>query len=250
MTATNAFGQPVGPIVAEWRPPCVPGDTVLHGRTARVEPLDAARHAPALWRAWSRADPDRPGDTDGAARWTYLGGRPFADEAGCHDWLEHQSTQRDPRFLAVVDIATGEALGTLAWLNIVPEHGSIEIGHVSFSSRLSRTTLASEAFYLLMREAFALGYRRLEWKCDALNAPSRRAAERLGLGFEGVFRQHRVVQGHNRDTAWYALLDGEWPTIERAFRKWLACDNFDAEGRQRRSLATFITAASATDRRP
>lgn len=249
MTVTNAFGQPVGPAVAGWRPPSVPGDAVLHGRTARIEPLAAARHASSLWAAWSRPDPACPGDTDGAARWTYLGGRPFADETGCRDWLECQSIQRDPRFLAVVDAATGEALGTLAWLNIVPEHGTIEIGHVSFSSRLSRTTLASEALYLLMREAFSLGYRRLEWKCDALNAPSRRAAERLGFRFEGVFRQHRVVREHNRDTAWYALLDGEWPAIENAFREWLAPDNFDVDGRQRQSLSTFITAFPATDRR-
>ena len=144
--------------------------------------------------------------------------------------------------MAIVEADSGDALGVAAWLNVVPEHGSIELGHLKFSARLSRTSAATEAMVLMIEHAFALGYRRLEWKCDALNAPSRRAAQRLGFQFEGIFRQHRVVNGHNRDSTWYALLDREWQRLQPQFMRWLAPGNFDAHGRQRRSLSAMLEA--------
>ncbi len=155
-------------------------------------------------------------------------------------WLAGHAASRDPQFFAVVEQASGRALGLLAYLGITPAHGCIEIGHVAFGAALQRRPGATEALYLLARRVFdEFGYRRLEWKCDARNARSRRAAERLGFSYEGLFRQHRVVKGRNRDTAWFALLDGEWPRCRAAFERWLAADNFDAEGQQRQRLAAL-----------
>jgi len=194
----------------------------------RLEPLDPARHGADLWQTLHADDP---------ALWDFLPYGPFAERAAFDTWLAGLAQGRDPLFYAVVDPRDGPALGQLSLMSIVPEHGSIEIGHVAFGACLQRTPLASEAFHLLMQEAFALGYRRLEWKCDAANARSRRAAERLGLSFEGVFRQHRVVKDRNRDTAWYSLLDREWPAVDAGFQRWLAPDNFAADGRQLSALA-------------
>jgi RimJ/RimL family protein N-acetyltransferase len=241
-TTTNQFGQPVGFPVAGWRPPMLPGNTALQGRFCRLEPLSAERHADALWAAWRQPDPATPGDGSGKARWTYLGGRPFNDAASCHAWLQQCSDAQGPRFMTVVATGSGDALGVAAWLNIQPEHGSVELGHLNFSPRLARTPVATEALVLMMRHVFDLGYRRVEWKCDALNAPSRQAAQRLGLRFEGIFHQHRVVNGHNRDSAWYALLDHEWRRLAPVFECWLSPDNFDVDGRQRQALSTLTTA--------
>ncbi|WP_136253296.1 GNAT family N-acetyltransferase [Onishia niordana] len=247
MTTTNAYNQPVGRPVPGWQGAKRPRPVALTGQRVRVEPLDADRHANDLFTAWQSPDapPESQPNDAPAARWTYLGGRPFDDRPGCHAWLAEQAASADPRFYAIVDAACGQAQGIAAYLNIVPEHGSIEVGHLNFSPRLARTAAATEAMVLMMGHAFALGYRRYEWKCDALNAPSRRAAERLGFRFEGVFRQHRVVQGRNRDTAWFSVLDGDWPALERAFARWLAPDNFDACGRQRRPLGELTEAALA-----
>ena len=211
-----------------WTPAHAPEPHVLQGRHVRLEPLDPARHGADLWQTLHADDP---------ALWDFLPYGPFAERAAFDTWLAGLAQGRDPLFYAVVDPRDGPALGQLSLMSIVPEHGSIEIGHVAFGACLQRTPLASEAFHLLMQEAFALGYRRLEWKCDAANARSRRAAERLGLSFEGVFRQHRVVKDRNRDTAWYSLLDGEWPTVDAGFQRWLAPDNFAADGRQLSVLA-------------
>jgi RimJ/RimL family protein N-acetyltransferase len=206
----------------------LPGDETLTGRHVRLEPLDADRHAAALYAA-AQGDP---------ALWNHLGYGPFASEAEMHAHLAAQAASADPRFLAVVDGATGEARGVVSYLRMEPEHGVIEIGHIWFGSALQRTPAATETVYLLARHAFEdLGNRRLEWKCDAANSRSRRAAERFGFTFEGVFRQHMVVKGRNRDTAWYSLLDGEWPAARAAFEAWLDPANFDAAGRQRRALA-------------
>jgi RimJ/RimL family protein N-acetyltransferase len=203
----------------------LPGDETLAGRHVRLEPLDADRHAPDLFLA---------GGTD-PALWDYLGYGPFATEADMHAHLAAQARSRDPRFYAVV---TDRPVGVVSYLRMEPEHGVIEIGHIWFGGALQRTPAATETVYLLARHAFeALGNRRLEWKCDAANARSRRAAERFGFTFEGVFRQHMIVKGRNRDTAWFALLDGEWPAARAAFEAWLDPTNFDADGRQRRSLA-------------
>jgi RimJ/RimL family protein N-acetyltransferase len=201
---------------------------LLQGRHVRLEPLDPQRHGDDLWEALHDQDP---------ALWDYLPYGPFTERAVFDSWLAGLAQGRDPLFHAVVDPRDGRALGQLSLMSIVPEHGSIEIGHVAFGGRLQRTPLATEAFYLLMQEAFALGYRRLEWKCDDANARSKRAAVRLGMRAEGLFRQHRVVKGRNRDTAWFSLLDHEWPMVDAGFRRWLAAENFDAEGRQLSALA-------------
>ncbi|MCK2044628.1 GNAT family N-acetyltransferase [Chromohalobacter moromii] len=244
--AYNAYGQPIGSNLDRWQAPSKPSAECLAGRFCRLEPLDAARHAEALWQAWQVPAPEIDNDTEGRARWTCLGGRPFDDEAGCRAWLARMGADCELLCYAVVDLADEKAVGMAAYLNIVPVDGRIEIGHISFSPRMARTPISSEALMLMMAHAFDMGYRRLEWKCDALNAPSRRAAERLGFRFEGVFRQHRVVAGCNRDTAWFSVLDGEWPAIRECHRRWLAPENFDATGRQHRSL-TSMTAALRHD---
>jgi len=236
---TNEYGQPVGAELKRWQPPSPPGGIILKGRFCRLEPMDAALHAPALWQAWQLPDPAIANDHEAKARWTYLGGREFDDETGCRRWLETMTAGSDPRCYAIIDPADDRAVGMATYLRIVPIDGSIEIGHLSFSPRMARTPISSEALMLLIRYAFELGYRRLEWKCDALNAPSRRAAERLGFRFEGIFRQHRVVNGRNRDTAWFSLIDEAWPEIRACHERWLAADNFDADGRQRQSLSTM-----------
>jgi RimJ/RimL family protein N-acetyltransferase len=238
----NDYGQPVGPDIDCWQPPSKLDPECLEGRFCRLEPLEAARHSEALWLAWREPDPEIDNDAEGHARWTYLGGRPFDDETGCRAWLARMGADCELLCYAVVDLADETAVGMATYLNIVPEEGRIEIGHLSFSPRMARTSMSSEALMLMMAHAFDKGYRRLEWKCDALNVPSRRAAERLGFRFEGVFRQHRVVAGRNRDTAWFSVLDGEWPAIHECHRRWLAPENFDAAGRQYRSLASMTAA--------
>lgn len=211
-----------------WTPARMPQPRLLQGQHGRLEPLDPARHGADLWHTLHADDP---------ALWDFLPYGPFAERAAFDAWLASLAQGCDPLFYAVVDPRDGRALGQLSLMSIVPEHGSIEIGHVAFGGRMQRTPLATEAVYLLMREAFALGYRRLEWKCDNANARSKRAAERLGLSHEGLFRQHRVVKGRNRDTAWFSLLDYEWPAVDAGFQRWLAADNFDADGQQRSALA-------------
>ena len=225
----NAFGQPIGPPLPGWQPAARPTRTSLEGRFCRVEPLDVARHARDLHDANS-ADPE-------GRMWTYLFSGPFGSFEEYRAWLEPRPASEDPLFFAFVDLASGCAVGLGSYLRIEPANGVIEVGHLQFSPRMQRTPVATEAMYLMMRNAFALGYRRYEWKCDALNAASRRAAERLGFTFEGVFRQAIVYKGRNRDTAWYSILDKEWPALDAAFRAWLLPANFDADGRQLRGLA-------------
>lgn len=227
----NAHGQPVGEPVPGWTPRPEPTAPVLTGRYCRLERLDPARHADELYGA------DRL-DTDGVS-WTYLPYGPFADLAAYRQWATDAHDSRDPRFYAIISTdAHGErATGVLSLLRIQPEAGSAEVGHVHYSPLLQRHRAATEAQFLLARYVFdELGYRRYEWKCDALNAPSRRAAERLGFTYEGTFRQALVVRGRNRDTAWYAITDGDWPGIRDRYAAWLHPGNFDAEGRQRDPL--------------
>jgi RimJ/RimL family protein N-acetyltransferase len=225
---TNDLGQPIGPPVADWRPLPWPRHEPMHGRYCRLEPLDAARHAADLHDAYSL-------DRDGRV-WTYLFSGPFTTRDEYRAWVESRQGSRDPLFFAVVDTATDRATGVVSYLRIDPAHGVVEVGHIAFSPLLQRTRAATEAMYLMMQHAFGLGYRRYEWKCDALNAPSRRAAERLGFTFEGVFRQAVVYKGRSRDTAWYSVIDSEWPARETAFRAWLDPGNFETDGRQRRPL--------------
>jgi len=223
---------PVGPPVPDWTPPPVPGREPMVGRHCTVEPLDVERHAEQLFAA-NRLD------TDGR-NWTYLPYGPFDRLDDYVAWMRTTCLGTDPRFHAIVDHRRG-AVGVASYLRIAPAAGSIEVGHINYSPVLQQRTAATEAMFLMMRRAFDLGYRRYEWKCDALNAASRAAALRLGFTFEGVFRQALVVKGRNRDTAWYSVIDAEWPALEPAFERWLAPVNFDADGRQRASLAMPAT---------
>jgi RimJ/RimL family protein N-acetyltransferase len=202
----------------------------MAGRYCRVEPLDVARHAEELFEANAL---DATGQN-----WTYLtvDAPPTLD--AYRAWLTTMTAGEDPFFHAVVDASSGRAVGVASYLRIDPPQGVIEVGHINFSPRLQRTRAATEAMFLMMRRVFdELGYRRYEWKCDSLNAPSRAAARRLGFTFEGVFRQALVYKGRNRDTAWFSILDREWPALAAAFDAWLAPSNFDADGRQRTALA-------------
>jgi RimJ/RimL family protein N-acetyltransferase len=210
-----------------WTPARVPAREPIVGARVRLEPVDPARHLDDLFEA--AAD---------EALWTYMPYGPFPDRAAFAAHLDAQAASDDPRFYAVVDRASGRAQGVVSYLRIEPAHGVIEIGHIWFGPPLQRTAAATEAIYLLARQAFDdLGNRRLEWKCNAANAASMAAARRFGFTYEGTFRQHLIVKGRNRDTAWFSITDGEWPQIQTGFERWLAPDNFDARGTQRRSLA-------------
>lgn len=194
----------------------------------RLEPVDPARHARDLFEASRNAD----------GIWTYLAYGPFESIHEFTAWLEARAASTDPLFYAVVDREAREARGMASYMRIAPGDGTIEIGHIWFAPALQRTRRATETIFLLARHAFdELGYRRLEWKCDALNAPSRRAADRFGFTYEGIFRQHMVVKDRNRDTAWFSIIGSEWPLRRAAFEQWLAPSNFDPEGKQRRTLA-------------
>jgi RimJ/RimL family protein N-acetyltransferase len=186
------------------------------------------RFAHELYAASSH---DRAGDS-----WTYLPYGPFTSEPDFRAWLTRECLGDDPLFFAIVDAASGTAVGQASYLNIKPAQGSIEVGHLYFSPLMKRTRVATEAMYLMMRRAFETGYRRYEWKCDALNAPSRAAAERFGFSYEGIFRQATVTKGRNRDTSWYAAIDREWLALRAAFEAWLAPANFDETGVQRTRL--------------
>ena len=210
----------------------------MTGLYCRVEPVDVERDAAALYEAFSTAPDGRD--------WTYLFVGPFADFASYRDYLTKATASSDPLHHTIVDLASARPVGTAALMRIDPAHGVIEVGHVMYSPRLQRSRAATEATFLLMSRAFdELGYRRYEWKCDAFNERSRRAAERYGFTFEGIFRQAIVYKGRSRDTAWYSITDGEWPAIRKGFEAWLAPGNFDPEGRQRQSLAALLAQARA-----
>lgn len=236
MEHKNPLGQPIGRPLPDWTPRPPPPREPLIGRTCRVEPLDPDRHAADLHEADLM-------DAEGRS-WTYLPYGPFATLKDYRAWMEATCQGEDPLFHAIVDAATGRAVGVASYLRIDPKNGVIEVGHIHYSPRLQRTPAATEAMYLMMRRVFdELGYRRYEWKCDALNAGSRAAAARLGFRFEGVFRQATVYRGRSRDTAWHAIIDGEWPAAKAAFERWLDPSNFDGSGRQRLSLSTLMGAA-------
>jgi RimJ/RimL family protein N-acetyltransferase len=227
---------PVGTPLPGWTARPVPPRTPMQGRFCRVEPVDAARHGEQLFAANQL-------DVEGR-NWTYLSVGPFKGFEDYHAWLEKVAVQADPMFHTIVDLATGKAVGTCAYMRIVPAHGVIEIGFINYSPLLQRQPAATEAMFLMMRRVFdELGYRRYEWKCDSLNAPSRAAAARLGFTYEGHFRQAVVNKGRNRDTDWFSILDSEWPALKPAYEAWLAEGNFDGSGRQKRGLAEFIAAA-------
>jgi RimJ/RimL family protein N-acetyltransferase len=230
-TSGRRSNQPVGWPVSGWVARPLPPRTPMQGRYCRIEVLDIDRHARDLFAA--NAD-----DVEGS-NWTYLPvDAPPDFDAYCR-WLE-QTAGDDPLFHAIVDGRTGRAAGVASYLRIDTANGVIEVGHINFSPRLQKTRAATEAMFLMMRRVFdELGYRRYEWKCDSLNAPSRAAALRLGFRFEGIFRQAVVYKERNRDTAWFSIVDGEWPALRSAFEQWLDPSNFDDAGRQRVALSTL-----------
>lgn len=222
--------------MADWSACARPAPIVLTGRHCRLEPLAIERHAEQLFLAYA----DAPDDSD----WTYLTHGPFADFDAYCQYLEQSLGGDDRLHFAIIDPVTGKALGSTGLIRITPAHGVLEIGVVTYSRALMGTTAGTEAMYLLLRHVFdTLGYRRIEWKCDHLNARSRAAAVRYGFSFEGIFRQAMVYKGRNRDTVWYALLDGEWPQVRKGFEAWLGAGNFDAQGRQRHALGDLIARA-------
>ncbi|NWK77286.1 GNAT family N-acetyltransferase [Aquitalea sp. LB_tupeE] len=230
----NQYGQLHGVALPEWRACPAPQPVVLQGKYCRLEPLSAVEHAAGLHAAMQ---------ADGAdANWTYLGYGPFASLADYTAWLTGMEGLSDPQFYTIVDIANGQPVGLASYLRIDAANGVIEVGHLNYSPLLQQKPAATEAMYLMMRHAFELGYRRYEWKCNALNLPSRRAAERLGFLFEGLFRQSMVIKGRNRDTAWYSILDSEWPAVRQVLEQWLNAENFDATGRQRQALSRLMSA--------
>jgi RimJ/RimL family protein N-acetyltransferase len=214
------IGSPVDPTPAR-----MPERVALEGHHVRLVPLDPVVHGDALWQALQGSEND--------PLWLYLAEGPFSDRAAFDAYLEHKAESRDPLFFAIIDRASNTAAGHATFMRIDPQNRVIEVGNILYAPALQRTIAATEAMYLMARHVFEdLGYRRYEWKCNALNEPSRRAALRLGFTFEGVFRQHFIVKGRNRDTAWFSMLDHEWPDRKAAFQRWLQAGNFDSQGRQ------------------
>ena len=209
----------------------------MEGRYARLERLQAEAHAARLFRAFDGED----------WIWDYMPVGPFPSAAQFHRWMREATSTDDILFHAIFDKDRGEYGGYAGYLRMKPAAGSIEVGFIAMSPRLQRTRAATEAIYLMMAWAFEAGYRRFEWKCDARNMPSRRAAQRLGLSFEGIFRQASVVKGRNRDTAWFAAIDREWPALREAFRLWLSPDNFDTAGRQIERLSDLTALVRQVD---
>jgi len=221
--------RPRGPLIEGWTVPPDPQGVQLDGRYVKLEPLNADTHAALLFRAFDGHD----------WVWDYMPTGPFASAAQFHRWMREATSKDDIEFLAIYDKQTGRFGGFASFLRIKPASGSIEVGFIAMAPQLQRTRAATEAMYLMMKWAFNAGYRRYEWKCDALNRPSRRAAQRLGFTYEGIFRQATVVKGRNRDTAWFAAIDTEWPALDEAFHLWLDPSNFDASGQQRDSLSNL-----------
>ena len=228
MTDTTPLGDPIGAALPGWTAPPRPSRVATEGRYCRLEPL-CVDHAEALFAAHGH---DKAG-----RNWTYMPNGPFDTVDAYRDWVWEAAASADPLHYTVI---TGDGpVGTASYLRIAPTAGSIEVGYITYSPLLQRTRAATETMYLMMRWAFEAGYRRYEWKCNALNQPSRDAALRLGLSYEGVFRQAQIVKGRNRDTAWYAAIDSEWPAISAAMERWLDPANFDADGRQKQSLSAL-----------
>lgn len=217
----------IGPTLTTWTPPPPPTPEVMTGRLVELAPL-SAEHGPALWRAVK----GRP------ELWLYMGSGPFEEEAAFLAWITAQAASTDPQFYAI-RAPGAEWSGMASYMRITPKDGVIEVGSILYGPALQGSPAATEAMFLMAERAFALGYRRYEWKCNAFNRSSRRAAQRLGFSYEGVFRQHMVMKGRSRDTAWFSILDGEWPALREAYQSWLSPGNFDPKGRQRRSLSAL-----------
>lgn len=225
----------LGSPVPDWHQPPRPVRHVFQGRYARLEPLRADQHAALLYRSYDGHD----------QVWDYLPYGPFPSASQYHRWVREVETGDDPMFFAIQNLDSGAWEGVASYLRIAPEAGSIEVGHLNFSPALQGSRAATDALYCLMEWAFEAGYRRFEWKCDALNIPSRRAGQRLGLSYEGLFRQTTVVKGRNRDTAWFAAIDAEWPALKEAFSAWLRPENFTEEGTQIERLSDLTALVRA-----
>ena len=222
--------RPVGVVVDPLPVGNVPDLRPIHGRWMRLVPVSTVKHASDLYASFDGKDPE-------GHVWTYMGYGSFASAEEFTEWLKQREAARDPWFYAFVRRDTGKAVGMGAFMRNDAANGVIEIGHIWMSPELQQTREATEAIYLMMRYCFDdLGVRRLEWKCDHLNAPSRKAADRFGFTFEGIFRQHLIIKGRNRDTAWFSMLDTEWPKARSAFEAWLKDDNFDEKGIQKAKL--------------
>lgn len=237
MPEINLYGQTVGDVVPDWNGVAVLPRETLIGQYCRLVPLDADSHAADLFDAYAQAPDDRD--------WTWLASsRPTSVEAAVC-WVQGKVTDASLVPYAVIEQRSGRAVGLVCFMAIEREHGSVEIGHVTWSPRMKNTVLGTESIWLLLRQAFALGYRRVEWKCDSLNTASRRAAERLGFIFEGRFRQKIVRKGRNRDSDWLSMIDSEWPQCDAVLQRWLAAENFDENGRQRQSMAECFSCETA-----
>lgn len=238
----NEYGQPVGPRVEAWTERARPARSPMEGRYCRLEPVDVERHAAELFSAYSAAPDGRD--------WTYLFVERPGDASSFRSFLEKAAASNDPLHYTIVDLAAegkGKAVGTAAFMRIEPVHGVIEVGSITYSTQLKQTRAGTEAMFLMMRRAFdELGYRRYEWKCDSLNAPSRAAAKRYGFEYEGLFRQAIVYKGRSRDTAWFSITDKDWPKVKGAFEAWLAPGNFEASGLQKHSLSSIRDGCQAT----
>lgn len=234
--STNTLGQPIGFSVEAWQTSLHPQGSVMVGRLCRLIPLDIVEHARDLFEAFLLDKNDH--------NWTYLPYGPFKNFVDFNHWLVTLVNKKDPCFFSVIDLSDNKAVGIASYLRITPDVGVIEVGHIHFSPLMQGSTLSTEAMYLMMSKIFDdLSYRRYEWKCDSLNEPSCCAAERLGFLFEGIFRQATLYKSRNRNTAWYSILDSEWPIIKTEFNKWLMAENFDADGHQKTSLSTCISNA-------
>lgn len=228
----NELGQPVGVSLKNWETRPWPPRTPMVGRYCRLEPLNLEAHAQQLYDAHVKNGDDK--------YWTYLPYGPYQSFEEYRVWIESVYAEDDPQFFAVIEPQSGQAVGVASYLRIEPKVGSIEVGHIHFSPSMQKTPAATEAMFLMMQRAFdELGYRRYEWKCDGLNGPSKRAAQRFGFTPEGVFRQCTMYKGRSRDTAWFSIIDTEWPQRKQMFEAWLNPDNFDADGRQLKRLEDF-----------
>lgn len=226
----NQLGQPIGAPLPDWQPRPLPPATVMQGRTVRLEKLSALQHGEDLWTAFQS-------DHEGRV-WTYLPDGPFERRDDFDGFLSRCEASPDPMFFAILDQARDKAVGFASFLRFDARVGSIEVGYIAFSPGLQRSRQATECMYLMMARVFdELGYRRYEWKCDSLNAPSRKAAERLGFRYEGLFRQATIYKQRNRDTCWFSIVDSEWPGLKREYERWLADENFNADGSQKTRLA-------------
>jgi RimJ/RimL family protein N-acetyltransferase len=223
--------------LSKWAPPAVPVGAPLTGAFVGLEQLDPDHHAADLFRAFSGHD----------HLWDYMYCGPFSSAASYHRWAKEQTQNTDAVFYAIRNLTTGHCGGVASYMRIAPEAGSIEVGNICFGPELQNSAAATEAMYLMMQWAFDAGYRRYEWKCNAANMPSRRAAQRFGFSYEGIFRQAAVVKGRNRDTAWFSVIDSEWPALREAFKAWLSPTNFTANGQQHERLSDLTRLVRAKD---